>query len=485
MCRVKRLYLLLVACLLLAACSSRVESQAPGVTVFEGARLITGDGSAPVENAAFIVENNQFNRVGRRGELQLPAGAARVDLTGKTVMPAMVDLHGHLGYQNVAEGTMSKETFTRENLIDHLERLAYHGIGAVVDVASLVDRSDLHGGRTNWGDVPLRVRDEVIPNAALFLTAGPGIAVPNGGPTGHPSRADVPYPVSTVDEARAAVQDYVKMKPTFIKIWVDDRGGKKPKLTPPLYRAIAEEAHKYNVPVAAHNVTLADAKALMRAGVEGWLHVPVRGGDEVDGELIAIVKERIAKNDRPIIWMTPALAEPWMSTFGGQHPAWLDDPLLRDTYSAQHIQMFSGDPLKNMKREEIDRAHKIFEGLGRNAMKLRAAGVRVAMGTDTGQTRFYIGYSTHMDLEGLVGIGMTPAEVIVAATRDAAEIAHVNTGLVAAGRNADFIVLDANPLESISNTRRINKVYLRGQEVPRDALRAKWQSEFRNTTAAR
>jgi imidazolonepropionase-like amidohydrolase len=88
-----------------------------------------------------------------------------------------------------------------------------------------------------------------------------------------------------------------------------------------------------------------------------------------------------------------------------------------------------------------------------------------------------------MDLEGLVGIGMTPAEVIVAATRDAAEIAHVNTGLVAAGKSADFIVLDANPLVSISNTRRINKVYLRGQEVPRAALRAKWQAQFRNTAS--
>jgi imidazolonepropionase-like amidohydrolase len=481
-------YPLVAVCLFLAACSSRVENQSPGtagVTVFEGARLIPGDGSAPIENSAFLVENSQFTRVGRRGELPLPAGAARVDLSGKTVMPAMVDLHGHLGYQNVAEATMSKETFTRENLIDHLQRLAYQGIGAVVDVASLVDRSDLHGGRTKWGDVPLRVREEVIPNAALFRTAGPGIAVPNGGPTGHPSRADVPYPVSTVDEARAAVQDYVKLKPEFIKIWVDDRGGKKPKLTPPLYRAIAEEAHKFNVPVVAHNVTLADAKALMRAGVEGWMHVPVRGGDEVDDELIAIVKERIAKNDRPKIWMTPALAEPWMSTFGGQHPAWLDDPLLHDTYSPQHIQMFSGDPLKNMKPEEIARARRTFEGLGRNAMKLRAAGVRVVSGTDTGQTRFYIGYSTHMDLEGLVGIGMTPAEAIVAATRDAAEIAHLNTGLVAAGKSADFIVLDANPLESISNTRRINQVYLRGQEVPRAALKAKWQSEFRNTTAAR
>src|SRR6202521_26486 len=247
-------------------------------------------------------------------------------------MPAMGDLHGHLGYQNVAEGSMSKETFTRENLIDHLQRLAYQGIGAVVDVASLVDRSDLHGGRTNWGDVPLRVRDEVIPNAALFLTAGPGIAFPNGGPTGHPSRADVPYPVSTVAEARAAVQDYVKMKPTFIKIWVDDRGGKKPKLTPPLYRAIAEEAHKYNVPVAAHNVTLADAKALMRAGVEGWLHVPVRNGELPDDELIAIIKERIAKKDRPNIWFNPGAG--WT---GSSRSDW-DDPLLRETISPQQIQ---------------------------------------------------------------------------------------------------------------------------------------------------
>jgi hypothetical protein len=136
------------------------------VTVFEGARLITGDGSAPIENSAFIVENNLFTRVGRRGELQVPAGTVHVNLTGKTVIPTMVDLHGHIGFQHVAEGTMSKEFYTHENLIDHLERLAYHGVGATVSIGDLEDRSDLHGGRTNWGDVPLRVREEIIPNAA-------------------------------------------------------------------------------------------------------------------------------------------------------------------------------------------------------------------------------------------------------------------------------------------------------------------------------
>src|SRR5881398_1394153 len=87
-------------------------------TLFEGARLITGDGSV-IENSAFVVRDNLFAQVGRKGQIALPAGGTRVDLTGKTVMPALVDLHGHLGFQDLANGRMSKEMFTRENLIDH------------------------------------------------------------------------------------------------------------------------------------------------------------------------------------------------------------------------------------------------------------------------------------------------------------------------------------------------------------------------------
>ena len=287
------------------------------------------------------------------------------------------------------------------------------------------------------------------------------------------------YPVSTVEEARAAVADYVLMKPAFIKIWVDDRGGTKKTLTPPLYRAVADEAHKNNIPVGVHNVTLANAKELMRAGVEGWLHVPVRGGEVADDELIAIVKERIARNDRPNIWMTPSLISAWMDMQGGTRPAWLDDPLLRATYPPNDIEKHWGDPLKKMTPEETARARKGFESDARSAMKLRAAGIRVVNGTDTGQSRFWIGYFNHLDLESMVAMGMTPSEAIVAGTRDAAAVAQLNTGMVAAGTNADFIVLDANPLDSISNTRKINKVYLRGQEVDRAALKAKWQARWK------
>src|SRR5262245_66081383 len=153
MMQTRRLFL---ATALLLAGSAMVHAQ--GVTAYEGARVITGDGNV-IENGTIVVEGSRFIAVGRRADVLVPPGATRVDLAGKTVMPTMTDLHGHIGYQNVAAGSMSKETFTRDNLIDHLQRLAYHGVGAVVSIGDLIDRADGKGGRTGWGDVPVRVRD--------------------------------------------------------------------------------------------------------------------------------------------------------------------------------------------------------------------------------------------------------------------------------------------------------------------------------------
>jgi len=462
--------------LILAGGWLSVESQAPPsarVIVFEGARLITGDGRV-IENSTFSIENTLFTRVGRRGEFPVPAGALRMDLTGKTVIPAKVDLHGHIGFQHAAEGTMAKEYYTRENLTDHLQRMAYFGVGAVIGVGDLMDRSDLHGGRTNWGDVPVRVRDVPVPGAALFRTAGPGIAWPGSGANGHPSRIDVPYPVTTVAEAREAVRDNARMKPEFIKIWVDDRGGTKQKLTPELYLAIIDEAHKLNLPVAAHNVTLADAKRLMRAGVEGWLHLPVRNGELPDGELISIIKDRISRGDRPKMWFHPNIG-----TAGFRREDW-DDPLLRDTISAKQIQEFWGEQLAAITPASVERGRQSLKQLGAtNALKLRDAGMKIVLGSDTGQSRFFIGWMGQLEFESWVWMGLSPMEAIVAATRDSADAAHVNTGLIAPGRNADFTVLDANPLDNIANSRRISAVYLRGQELDRAALRAKWKADFK------
>jgi hypothetical protein len=262
------------------------------------------------------------------------------------------------------------------------------------------------------------MRAEIVPGAALFRTAGPGIAWPGSGAQGHPSRSDVPYPVTTVAEAREAVADYALMKPEFIKIWTDDRDGHAKKLTPPIYRAIAEESHARNIPVVAHNVTLADAKELMRAGVEGWVHTPVRGGDEVDDEILAIVKDRIAKNDRPNMWMTPGLRPTWMNTQGGTRPVWLDDPLLQDTSQSR------------ARRPQHDAA----ESGG------RPRSPRHRHGTDPSPHRLF----------------RAPG-----------------TGGARRHRH------DAGRSDCIANTRRINRVYLRGQEVDRAGLRARWQAQMK------
>ncbi len=336
-------------------------------------------------------------------------------------MPTLVDMHGHFGFQNLIAGTMSKDMFNRDNLTDHLQRLAYVGVGAVVGVGDLADRSDMHGGRTHWSNIALEIRNETIPGAALFKTAGPGMAWPGSGAQGDPSRVDVAYPVTTPEEARAAVRDYVKMKPEFIKIWVDDRSGTKKTLTPELYGAILDEAHKFNVPVGVHNVKLSDAKLMIRDGMEGWLHVPVRGGDVVDDEIIRLVKDRIARNDRPNMWVTPALITAWMNTTGGpSRPNWLDDPLLKALYSPQQIEKYWGAPLRKMTPGDVARAKREFAADGKNMMLLRAAGMKVVGGTDTGQTRHLVAFQNHLDLESMVAMGLTPMEAIRAATSDGA-----------------------------------------------------------------
>ena len=241
-------------------------------TVFEGARLITGEAGAPIEDAAFLVEGTAFTRVGRRGEIPLPDGASRVDLAGKTVMPAIINAHGHLGYRRGKSFTA--ENYTRENIIDHLQRFAYHGVAAVMSMGA--ERAEGFALRDE-----LRARP--LPDTALFLTAGRGIAMPGGGPA--PPLRDAPYGVSTEAEARQAVRELQARKiDRYVKIWVDDRGGTVEKLPPALYAAAIDEAHKLGLLTVTHTFELEDVKGIMRAGIDGLAHPPWRSGKAVDEE---------------------------------------------------------------------------------------------------------------------------------------------------------------------------------------------------------
>jgi len=440
---------LVAVCSLHADVGSQTAPSARAITLFEGARLIVGDGSVPIESSAFIVENDRFTRIGTKGRLAAPAGARQVDLTGKTVMPALVDAHVHLGYRKGLSFTA--DNYTRDNLLDTLDRFAYCGIAAVLEAG------------TGRGDLPFEVRKDAR-SGARYLTAGRGFAMPNAGP-GVPMR-DAAFGVTTEDEARADVRALVAKQPDLIRIWVVDRNGTVEKLKPSLYRATIDEAHANHLRVMAHIATLEDAKALLRAGIDGFGHV-VRDRD-IDDELLALLKQR------PRVFFVETLWGERQAIYEAR-PGWIDEPILRDLLSGEELTQLAASfstavPPTPAQRESARR-------LLRNVATLNAAGVTLGLGTDTGGVTGgqYFGLASLVELELLVKAGLTPAQAIVAATRNSANILGLDQlGTVAAGKSGDFVVLDANPLENIANTRRISTVYLRGTEINRPALKARW-----------
>src|SRR6516162_463753 len=156
-------------------------------------------------------------------------------------------------------------------------------------------------------------------------------------------------------------------------------------------------------------------------------------------------------------------------------PAWLDDPLLHETISPGEIKRLENQ-FSNRKPEQLANTRKSWDLQVRNLQRMREAGARVILGSDSaGDPSRTMGWHAIWEVDALAKAGMTPSEVIVASTRLAAETLKLDQlGTIAPNKSADFIVLNANPLENIANTRKIYKIYLRGKEVDRAAMRRKW-----------
>jgi imidazolonepropionase-like amidohydrolase len=384
-----------------------IPMSAQPVTAFAGARLIVGDGRV-IENATLFVEGARITQVGETADVRIPAGARRLDLAGKTVMPMMIDTHVHLSP-------------TRDALIRDLRLRAYYGVSAVLSLGT--DKYEL-----------LDMRRQTIPDAARFLSAGRGITMP------EPGRSTVPYWITTEAEGRQAVEELAAHQVDMVKIWVDTRDGKYQKLPPEIYGAIIDEAHRRGLRVTAHIFALEDAKGLMRAGIDAFAH-GVRDQD-IDDELVAMFQQR------PDLILTPNLPDRGVK---------VDLSWLRAGMPAADV-----DKLEETNTDR-PQAQALYGIQARNLAKLHAAGVRLTLGTDGNRP-----WGAHDEMLDMVLAGMTPMQVIVAATRNSAEFLRIaEAGTLQAGKSADFIVLDANPLDDITNTRRIAAVILRGVAVDR------------------
>ena len=432
-----------------ACVSAQAQEPTGDATWFEGARLIDGNGGAPFEDSAFLVEDGVFAWVGGQGEREAPEGAARVDLSGKTVIPALIDAHQHIGLTDVRDGTHSKDNYTLANLVEHLERSAYHGVAATMSLGLEFDEA-----------LAFELRNEVLPDAARFLTSGRGIAAtPTAGPQ-QEYRLGIPRGAQTEAEGRAAVAELDGHGVDIIKIWVDDRGGTVPKLGPEVYRAIIDEAHARGMRVASHlgsTSGLADAKDLIRAGIDGFAHT-VRDRD-IDDEYMALVREH------PDVWTIPNLPG---------SPVTLDDlPWLGETLPPFEIENLRAQA----EQLAAEGPGELFELQCRNLARNREAGMIIGMGTDSGVS---VAWTTHTEMRDMAGCGLTPMEAIESATRINAEILGLDDlGTVTEGKSASFVVLEASPLDDVENTRQIDSVYLRGEAVNREALRAKFMDGVR------
>jgi len=414
-------------------------------TAFVHATLIDGTGAAPVEDATILVgPDGRIRAVG--SEVNIPDSAKKVDLKGKYVVPGIINLHGHVG--NVKGLSQDRKYFTRQNVIDTLRTFASYGVTTTTSMGT--DEDSMIGIRDE------RRRDAF--QGARVLTALQGFTTLGGYPTQAPGVKGVAQEVASAAQAKVWVDKLADKDADIVKMWVDGHHGEFEKLPPAIYKAIIKQAHKRGLPTLAHIYELADAKALVKAGVDILGH-SVRDLP-VDDELIALMKKNgtsyaatITREQSTYVYHSP--------------PEWLDDPFFRKSVSDEIVEGVRTQ-LKQAQSAPavVEQGRKDFEMAMKNVKTLVDAGVHVAFGTDTGPPGRFAGFFEHWEAELMVEAGISPMRIIEAWSKYSSEALDIDKdfGTLERGKTADLLVLNADPLADITNTRKIHAVYMSGKK---------------------
>ncbi len=415
----------------------------------------------PSKTAALVIADGRITAIGPQSSVAAPEGATRVDVAGKTIMPAMINVHAHMGYEGYT--TWSARNHTAANLLDHVQREAFYGVAAATSVGSSPTDVSLQFQRDQQAGK--------FPPAARYLFM-PGMAPPNGGPDHILREATnelhVVNEVTTPAEARAAIARMADQNIRHVKMWVDDRGGSYPKLAPEVYTAIVQEAHARKITVHAHAIQLADQKAVVRAGADVLVHMVQR--EPIDQELQGLLQQ-----NKPYWATVISLGDPVevcnADPFFEEAMPFAVVAKIRANKERVGLTAHCAPPSPNAAARE--------RTLAQNFPMMIAAGVKLVLATDTGiHPGHTFGSGEHVELARWVQLGLPPAQAIVAATRTPAELMGLNDlGTLATGKRASFIVLNANPLVNIRNTRTIADVYLDGVKFDREAVRKKWRAQ--------
>jgi imidazolonepropionase-like amidohydrolase len=436
---------------LFSSLSSIASAQKGSQTVaLIGARLIDGTGEPPLENSALVIQGETLSAVGPGASVKFPDDTAVIDCHGQTIIPGLISDHSHVG---LVDGISVKpENYNQQNILRQLKQYEAYGVTSVTALGfngSLFYqlRDEQHAGKS--------------PGADLF-GAFRGIGTPLGAPPAAmiPAGPDQLYRPETPEEARTAVREIVAGHPDLVKIWVDDLLGTSPKMKPEIYQAVIDEAHRAGCRVAAHIYYLADAKAVLRAGVDIIAH-GVRD-QPVDAEFINEMKARST-------WYIATINLDECSYIFAEQPDWTKEPFFQNALQPALKAQLS-DPAyleKTLKSPRVPIFKKAVATNQANVKALYDAGVKVAFGTDSGAIPPRIpGFAEHRELQLMVGSGLTPLQAINCATsRAAALLGLTDRGELKPGKLADFIVLTANPLDDISNTEKITAVWHRGKKV--------------------